>query len=103
MKDLKHTQGEWKVVEFPDKSDCFVQAPKTNPSDPYEIEIMQDGHDGLYSYEQKMADAKLIAAAPELLEALTSMLNVFNRHLSEGQHGYSQCKKGIKAIKKATE
>jgi hypothetical protein len=73
----KHTKGEWKLRFFADKDDgeCdfFVEAPNLNkPNLGYGIEIMQDDygeHNG-YPREQRLADAKLIAASPEMLEAL---------------------------------
>jgi len=65
------------------------------------------------SKEEAIANAKLIAAAPELLEALISVLNIMND--SEGVAGYhlngdiaswgefEEIKQAEQAIKKATE
>lgn len=78
---FKGTPGKWKVRYFPDGSDFFVEAANNNmPQLGYGIEILQDDfgdHNG-YPKEQRDADAHLIAAAPELLEALQEAMRRLN-------------------------
>lgn len=60
-------------------------------------------HDGSRE-EEEIANAKLIAAAPELLEALMEYVNLQQGHISKLTTTPSQrLEKGIAAIKKATE
>lgn len=81
MKD-KHTPTPWKVRFFGGKDDgenmFFVEAINNNkPELGYGIEILQEDfgeHNG-YPREQRLADAKLIAAAPEMLAALQNIAN----------------------------
>ncbi len=81
----KHTPAPWEVRFF-DKlepeSGFFVQAKNNNmPELGYGLEILQDdfGEHCGYPTEQRLADAKLIAASPELLDILGSI--VANWHL----------------------
>jgi len=74
MSEVKHTPGPWIVRTFVMHGaavDCFVAA-KDVQGFAYDAVIMgddeyRDGPDGI---RRKLADARLIAAAPELLEAL---------------------------------
>lgn len=76
---VSHTPGPWKVRFFSEDihDGFFVEAPKTNPDAAYDIEILSDDS-GHYPTEQKLADAKLIAAAPELLRACQECVKVFD-------------------------
>ena len=98
----RFTKGEWKVREFPDGSDCFVEAPRSNKSDPYDIEILQDGHDELYPYEQKKADATLIVSAPDLLDNLERLVDRIEENNLQS-HFPSAYNRAKQAIKKATK
>lgn len=78
----KHTEGEWKVRfmgnEDDGENDFFVEAP--NLGKPYNRKILGDDygdHNG-YLRETRLADAKLIAAAPELLWAIEYYFNVLD-------------------------
>lgn len=102
----KHTPAPWEVRFF-DKSEpesgFFVQAKNNNkPELGYGIEILQDdfGEHCGYPIEQRLADAKLIAAAPELLEALVEAKKELDYHNWANTKTYFQIEN---AIKKATE
>lgn len=78
--DTKHTPAPW-VIRFMDnrspENGFFVEAKNNNkPELPYGIEIMMDDfgdHNG-YPLSQRLADAKLIAAAPDLLHSLRRII-----------------------------
>ena len=60
---MKHTPTPWRYRELSKGSDCFIQADRTKPEHPYDIEIMgDDTNPKFYPIEQKMADAKRIVA-----------------------------------------
>ena len=100
----KFSQGEWKIE-------------RTNPSDDdICICVGEDLVASVYEHtdhKKCYANAKLIAAAPELFNALISVLNIMND--SEGVAGYhlngdiakwdefEEIKQAEQAIKKATE
>lgn len=90
----KHTPGPWLLVEQGDANEYAVLTP-----DKKEWVIAFRLNPGRPIYEQEKANAKLIAAAPELLEALkvcyASLCTYGNHPLIE--------KQVESAIKKATE
>jgi hypothetical protein len=70
----KHTDGPWKVRVM--KADCFVEGNEVVGvivTGEYRREIMGDEN-----YPKKLADAHLVSAAPDLLEALEGMAMVFS-------------------------
>ena len=102
--EKKFSQGEWKVElvnQFDD--DICIRSCEELVASVYE-------HPGT---NKCYANAKLIAAAPELLDALISVINIMND--SEGVAGYhlngdiaswnefEEIKQAEQAIKKATE
>lgn len=69
--ETKHSKEPWIYREFPDQRDCFVQAKRNKPTDPYDIEILgDDTNPDLYPIEQKMADAKRIVACVNAFEGI---------------------------------
>lgn len=91
---MKHTQGDWRVIK---------KAQRIGYAD-YEIAYSDDGElicDIVYSE----ADARLIAAAPNLLDALKGILGAWNMVCDangwERDH-IQQQKDAVAAIAKAT-
>lgn len=58
MSDVKHTPGPWTVT-----SDGFIAAPSDQMNEGYYVA-------SLHGYAERSANASLISAAPEMLEAL---------------------------------
>ena len=86
MKETKHTPGPWYPVEF-----AGFHVIKTEP--------YYDAGDDLLDVEESPnaeANAKLIAAAPELLECLKEIIAISDRDHSAWEYAKS-------IIKKATE
>lgn len=99
LNKTKHTPGPWKV-EGPNlnRKDSFVfsiySGTEVKPKWIADISFYSD-----HGTPQEKANAKLIAAAPELLEALQSLLAPVT---SAGQLSFTMLK-AEEAIKKATE
>lgn len=117
--EFQGTKGEWKVVgvDYP-TIECYFNtensdAINTNPT------VATIGS-AFRSREETQANAKLIADAgttaskcgllpstlleqrDELLDALMSMLNIFNRGIEPNTFGEKVCNKAKQAIEKAT-
>lgn len=90
MKKFKGTPGKWYAEESPITSNFW------------EISNGKE-YIGYLTLNPKRlkANAKLIAAAPELLEALQEMVHLFNRGLHPETAGARVCNKSIEAINKA--
>ena len=84
----QHTESPWKVVELPAKNGV----PAT-----HEVQYGEDG-ECVAEWVHKKEDAKLIAAAPDLLEALKEVQS----RILEDEWGFN-LEKINAAIRKATE
>jgi len=84
MTEIKHSQLPWEVIEHPNGDDLFIRAPKNNPEDPYDIEVMgDDTNEDLYPLEQKRADAYLIVEATNSYPALVATNEKLLKHIAE--------------------
>ncbi len=87
----KHTKGEW-----------FVSGGRQIVSMPSQCKISNSVSG--WNIEEQKANCKLIAAAPELLEALNELNNLIERIDMRSKHDpYPQQIKAIEIIKKAIE
>lgn len=84
---MSHTPGKWEAVQIGDTGG-------ENPVDVYEV--IADGRKRVAEYVGD-ADARLIAAAPDLLEALESMVLTFRLRREE----WPEIQRAQAAIKKA--
>lgn len=68
---MSFSRGLWIVRHHPrNRDEFFVQAPRNNPSDPYDIQVLGEDTGHLYPVEQRLADAHLVSAAPEMFFGL---------------------------------
>lgn len=84
----KFTKGKWYQSISPETKKAYIGARKTH----YIAEILTHEWD----FEETEANAKLIAAAPELLEALIEVIRISDRK-------HDVWDKAKQAIKKATD
>ena len=90
----KHSPGPWSVVDGHYPSMQEIQGPSFN------INIVMSSTDlNFQDYLSRSADARLIAAAPELLEALSSRVDLYET--DEGCRELDQYRKARAAIAKA--
>jgi hypothetical protein len=119
MKDLKHTPGPWEVHNAtdvfiagdyegknyvcstdPDNKPLTGRPGWSFPNGRKELEADPDSNTHI-PFDEAKANAKLIAAAPELLEALQRFIS-YSERFSDGFES-SMVKQAKAAIKKATE
>ena len=96
--EKKFTEGNWNVSD--DTSECYL----VKSDDGGLIAFVYDGDidDEAIHMDVVQANAKLIAVAPELLEALIKMCDFHEKNATwdKGNNGYYEAKQ---IIKKATE
>ncbi len=90
---MKHTQGDFKDGSTGWK----IGSRKTNGIDGFEVHWSDDG-ECITDHVYAESDAKLIAAAPDLLEALQEL-----KRAGMGYYGKKEIELVDLAIKKATE
>jgi len=95
---MKHTSGPWNYAGYYDHCEVGREYHEVTDSQGFEI-INQNG---IVTTEQ---DALLIAAAPELLDALTALLNWGRDHLSpvHNPEAHTLLVAAHNAINKATQ
>jgi hypothetical protein len=104
MSDTKHTPGPWAILDDKEPSAPGIEAPSVEFS---VVVIGYPQHDagddaGVHGRtpEEKMANACLIAAAPELLEALEMMVLDFSDYpASERFHAFDLARAAIAKAK----
>ena len=73
----QYTKGPWVIRWLPDQSDCFVEAPKSD-SMPYALDVCGDDYTGYGDEEQRIINMHLIAAAPDMHQAIESAIALVN-------------------------
>lgn len=108
--NTKHTPGPWRITmpTKPNKSYAKIDAPNGVWLEFAKVVVRYDyGDDQFTDRPEGLANAKLIAAAPELLDALIEAEKVLWMHSIEiGKSGFNPLdaiNKAKAAIKKATE
>jgi hypothetical protein len=69
MTNAAHTPGPWDVDNYPDHVSYFSDASNRKPDYDFRVDFSEDMPE-----EEAEANARLIAAAPDLLEALEELL-----------------------------
>jgi hypothetical protein len=82
MKKFKGTQGEWGCSEIMNFSGTLVSYINTNKKEIAQLRGCETGQE-----DEAMANAKLIAAAPELLKALQMVTKAFDNKLIDSTLG----------------
>jgi hypothetical protein len=106
MENLKHTKGEWRATEAIPKltGDCIKIIGNTESSEYCVGEVYY-----INSLTEMEANAKLIAAAPNMLEALTKLMDLIDNPLmsqiisQDNIKDSPQWAKAVEAIQKATK
>ena len=97
MKEFKGTKGEWKYSEIMNFSDTLVSYIETDKKPISQLRGCLTGEEA-----EALANAKLIAAAPELLEALQELIYFNERTFTGmGQDYTKMISKSEQAINKA--
>lgn len=97
--ETKHTKGEWEV-STQGKNGIFILA--KNPTDMGKDAVCRIYTENSHKHSSE-ANAKLIAAAPELLEALVELLNSTYPNYKSIDDSKHPANLSLNAIKKATE
>lgn len=89
----KHTHEPWRYVQIGDGDDCFIQADRNKPSDPYDIEVMgDDTNEELYPMKQKMADAARIVACVNAMAGIEDP-DMFMKEHEGMRYQYNEARK----------
>ncbi len=99
MENSKHTEGNWRIAL---NNETVVVCDKTNGTIPT-ISRCNDTIN-LLSYEEQKANAKLMAASKDLLEACTMAFNLCDMRKFPTESELTELKvKCLQAINKATK
>ncbi len=106
MSEAKHTPGPWRLEADPMHFDSLTTItggqrmnakPHAWPAYPLTVQV-----GGMASVKEAQANAALLAAAPELLEALVALLPHVPGHMTNNLHGRPWIEQARAAIAKAT-
>jgi len=86
MSDVKHTDGPWRCNVDKRGYALGVIAPQHAKRPGGIVSVVRDRGIGLPSSEEGKANMRLIAAAPDLLAALKSMISISDRMRNDGAH-----------------
>lgn len=92
---MKYTSGEWKV-RHKVRGSYYIANDKLVIADIADIEDLGSGR------EESLANACLVAAAPDTHDALIEMLNIFDRNLPDNSIGRRTCDNAYRALDKAS-
>lgn len=91
MSEFKGTPGPWKLMPFSDSLRIDSQSSIVAfGADKDNLSMVYQGEDLTVKWEEERANAQLIAAAPELLEALKACLSWVNNGIARGAHVKAQ-------------
>jgi len=93
IKIMSYTKGEW-VIE---NGNYSIYSKTQNPNGEMDKPFICRFHTGIYDYENQEGNAKLISAAPDLLNVLQILVEDFY----EGHTSASDIQQAEKAIDKA--
>ena len=94
MTAAKHTPGPWRLVKVESDSGHIVHLCPVGSDKPYSLLTTVEHNDVIFAAVYEDADARLIAAAPDLLESLQDLCDTL------GECGMTE--KARAAIAKAT-
>lgn len=77
--ETKHTKGTWIVDEQQDSGETIIRATDGTIVANLEVDF-SESHNGQRQTDEIQANAKLIAAAPELLKALEELVKTASPH-----------------------
>ena len=102
--ETKHTKGKW-VIYPESNSFVFPGIEAIHESGNFSIVCVGNDLEGVQgrNKDEIQANAKLIAAAPDLLEALQELYDFTNNYFGGSPAGKFARNTAFKAIKKATE
>lgn len=91
------SQGEWRVSE---EDPCIVESEDAGNAIGFVAMTLPDSDLGWDSNEEREANARLIAAAPDLYSALQLMLEKFQGGVRPGEAGWDAIEAARSAIHK---
>lgn len=100
----KYTPGPWKVGAKFDTGSASTSGVEISDIENSEtVAVAVEGNDsgGIYTYQEVLANARLIAAAPELLEALINGAEIANRVYQMGDAEVRRALVGIYELNRA--